>query len=108
MKQCIPGAMAVLILGISGCSTLLPAPEVPQSRLVNVNGETYSIRQMTEGTWTASATGSPGIFAETSARTAYLLQAVETVSGCRVTDSDYSRQGTQFDAQVICAGRLRN
>jgi hypothetical protein len=39
---------------------------------------------------------------------AALLQAIEQRSGCKVTDSDYSRNGTQLDAQVDCASRLKN
>ena len=107
MKQCVPWVLAVSSLGMSGCAMLAATAE-PPARQVTLGGESYLVRQITESTWTASAAASPKILAKTPATTASLRQAVERVSGCRVTDSDYSRQGTQFDAQVSCAGGLGN
>ena len=94
-------------LGMSGCA-MLAETAGPPARSVTLGGESYVVRQITESTWTASATGSQKILAGTPAATASLQKAVEMVSGCSVTDSDYSRQGKQFDAQVSCAGSLEN
>lgn len=107
MKQCVLWMLAVSSLGMSGCA-MLAANAEPSARKVTVSGEAYLVRQITESTWTASAAASQKIVAKTPVTTASLRQAVESVSGCRVTDSDYSRQGTQFDAQVSCAGDLGN
>ena len=86
-------------------------PEVtaePAVHMMNLDGKSFGVRQITEGTWTASATGKEKILAQTPSAIASLRQAIERVSGCYVTDSDYSQQGTQFDAQVSCASGLDN
>lgn len=99
--------LAVVSFAISGCAMLAGTAGAP-ARSVTLDGDSYIVRQITESTWTASAAGSQKILARTPAATASLQKAVEMVSGCSVTDSDYSRQGTQFDAQVSCAGDLAN
>lgn len=99
--------LAVVSLSMSGCA-MLAGNAGPPARSVSLGGDSYIVRQITESTWTASAPGSQKILARTPAATASLQKAVEMVSGCSVTDSDYSRQGTQFDAQVSCAGDLAN
>jgi hypothetical protein len=80
----------------------------PPSHRVSVDGQTYLISQLTAGTWTATAPGAAKEVAGSPAGRAALLQAIEQRSGCKVTDSDYSRNGTQLDAQVDCASRLKN
>lgn len=97
--------LALTSLGMSGCTMLAPGSAAP-ARKVTVGGESYVVTQITESTWTASATGNQKILSETSGMTASLQQAVEMVSGCRVTDTNYSRQGKQFDAQVSCGSHL--
>jgi hypothetical protein len=99
--------LAAACAGLSACA-LLPRPNEPAAHKVSVNGETYVLKQITDSTWTANAPGGLTTLAATSAGTAALRQAVETLSGCKVTDSDYSRQGRQFDAQVLCGGKLAN
>ncbi|MDB5928567.1 MAG: hypothetical protein JWR60_274 [Polaromonas sp.] len=89
--------------GLGACS-LLPLAGEPVAHNVSVGGDSYVLKQITESTWTASPRGSQKILAATADSTAALRQAVEQTSGCKVTDSDYSRQGRQFDAQVICGG----
>ena len=107
MSLCGPLLVAVVSLGMSGCAMLAGNAESP-ARNVTLGGESYVVRQITESTWTASAAGNQKILTATPAAAASLQKAVEMVSGCSVTDSDYSRQGTQFDAQVSCAGGLAN
>ncbi len=107
MTQRAPWLLALASLGMSGCAQFAGNAE-PPARSVTLGGESYVVRQITESTWTASAAGSSKILATTPGASASLQKAVEMVSGCRVTDSDYSRQGTQFDAQVSCAGGLGN
>lgn len=99
--------LLLLASALSACS-LMPLPGEPEAHKVNVNGEIFILKQITEGTWTANATGNPTILAATSASTAALQEAVEKTSGCKVTDSDYSRQGKQFDAQIDCGSTLAN
>ena len=78
----------------------------PVTYKVNVGGEILTLRQLTEGTWTANASDPNKVLAATEANTALFRKAVETTSGCKVTDSDFSRHGTQFDAQVDCESSL--
>jgi hypothetical protein len=79
----------------------------PGAQRVTVEGQTYLLSALTAGTWTATSQGANPIATTSSGRTA-LLQAIEQHSGCKVTDADYSRGGTQLDAQVDCASRLKN
>ena len=89
--------------GLGGCA-LMPLPGEPVAHAVSIGGDSYVLTQITDSTWTASASGSQKVLAASASNTAALRQAVEKTSGCKVTDSDYSRQGRQFDAQVICGG----
>lgn len=96
--------LVAAITGLGACA-LIPLPGEPAAHRVTVGGDSYIVKQITEGTWTANSTGSPKALANTPAGTAALRLAVEKTSGCTVTDSDYSREGKQFDAQVNCPGR---
>ena len=99
---------ALLLLAVAsaslGACALIPLSSEPVAHQINANGQSYLLRQITDSTWTASTQGGLNALATTSASTAALQQAVEKTSGCKVTDSDYSRQGRQFDAQVACGG----
>ena len=99
--------LAVVSFAISGCA-MLPWNAEPPVHTLTLNGEAYSFRQITESTWTANADANQKVLARTPSGTASLRKAVERLSGCTVTDSDYSRQGMQFDAQVSCAGGTAN
>jgi len=90
--------------GLNACSMMTPgiAPEVHK---ISLNGESYSLTQLTASTWTAIASGASKSMNSSAGQTAGLRQAIEKTSGCKVTDSDYSQAGRQFDAQVDC-GRL--
>ena len=80
----------------------------PVEHKVNVDGAPYLLSPLTASTWTATAVGITRPLASRSSSKAALLQAIEKTSGCKVTDSDYSRQGLQLDAQLDCADRLKN
>ena len=99
--------LAVAALGLGACAWQ-PGPTEPPARVVTLGDENFYLTQITESTWIASAAGSRKAFAQTLEVTAFLRQAVEAASGCTVTDSDYSRQKMQFDAQVSCAGSPKN
>lgn len=101
--------LLILMAGasLSACS-LIQMPGEPVAHKVNVNGEVFILKQITESTWTANSTGILKTLASTSASTAVLREAVEKTSGCKITDSDFSRQGKQFDAQVDCGSKLSN
>ncbi|MDB5868111.1 MAG: hypothetical protein JWP96_443 [Polaromonas sp.] len=103
LKLLLLAASAVLC----ACS-MIPLPGEPAAHKVSVDGDIYILKQLTESTWTANAGSSVQPLAATVASTAALRMVVEKTSGCKVTDSDYSRQGKQFDAQVDCASRLPN
>lgn len=67
---------------------------------------TYTVSQLTAGTWTAST--SANVKTMTLETRAKLLAHIEKISGCRVTDSDVRREGAQLDAQVDCDSRMKN
>ncbi|UUZ68427.1 hypothetical protein LP416_30560 [Polaromonas sp. P2-4] len=99
--------IAVATVGLSACALTSPLTE-PDAHRVSINSESYLINQLTASTWTASATGLTRPLAGDSSNRKALLQAIEKISGCQVTDSDYSRQGMQLDAQIDCGSRLQN
>ena len=100
--------LLALSAGLSACSLSPMRGSELAAHPVSVNGESYVLKQITESTWTASTAGRPALLPATSASTAALQRAVEKTSGCKVTDSDYSSEGKQFDAQVDCGSSLAN
>ena len=108
MKIFLPLAMAA---AVAACTAGRPGSDLSTRSAVVVDGQPYYIGQLTESTWTAISKAGSGTTATTNASSAHrsaVVQAIERASGCRVTDSDYSLQGRQLDAQVDCAGRLKN
>ncbi len=92
---------------LSACA-LPTSPGEPVAHKVNVDGAPYLLSPLTASTWTATAVGITRPLASRSSSRAALLQAIEKISDCKVTDSDYSRQGRQLDAQVDCGSKLKN
>ena len=86
--------------GLSGCAMPLATPG-PDRKTMEVNGASYSVGQLTSATWTAIPAGPPPHATDARQKNA-LVKAVETASGCKVTDSDFGATGTQFNAQVMC------
>jgi hypothetical protein len=97
-------ACASLVLG--ACSMETGMRQGAQH--VMLDGKGYLISQLTAGTWTATSAGLAGRLPATAHERTGMLAAIERVSGCKVTDSDYSRQGLQLDAQVDCGEPLKN
>ena len=87
-------------------SAALPAD--PQAQAISVEGRSYLISPLTASTWTATMKGADRPIDSSASGKAALLQAIEKTSGCKVTDSDFSRQGLQLDAQIDCGARLKN
>lgn len=108
MKACRAWLLAVAGASLTACAPLgQPGdPAAPPARRLSLGGESYLVRQITESTWTVTSTASRAILGSTAVASTALRQAVEIASGCKVTDSDYSSQGRQFDAQVECPGAL--
>lgn len=98
--------LALASLALAGCSSA--SLEKSTTTHVTVAGDSYAIAQLTASTWIATAAGKPRVISGSMPGKAALLSAIEQVSGCKVTDSDYSRQGMQLDAQVDCGSRLKN
>lgn len=107
MKHRLKLLLTVASTGLSACA-LMPLPNDPVAQKVSINGETHLLTQITDSTWTVRTEGNLKTLAATPANSAALGLAVEQASGCKVTDSDYSRQGRQFDAQVNCDSKLAN
>ena len=108
MKACMAGLLAVAGASLTACAPLgLPGDlAAPPAHRLSLGGQSYLVRQITDSTWTVTSTASRAVLASTAGASAALRQAVEIASGCKVTDSDYSSQGRQFDAQVECPGAL--
>lgn len=107
MKRFFRCLMLSLPCALAACAPL-QWPGEPASHQVKVNGDVFIIRQLTESTWTATSSGRLKPLDDSSSSTVILRDAVESISGCTVTDSDFSHQGKQFDAQVECDGALSN
>lgn len=106
LRAALTGLAVLAGISLAGCAASR-AGDAPSHR-VSVEGRTYLISQLTASTWTATTPGAASAVANTPSGRAALLQAIEQHSGCKVTDSDYSRSGMQLDAQIDCASRLRN
>jgi hypothetical protein len=93
---------------LAACAMSGPASDLTGRSAVVVDGQLYDIGRLTESTWTAVSP--PGASAPThgTAHRLAVLQAIERASGCKVTDSDYTLEGRQLDAQVDCASKLKN
>ena len=103
--------MAAAVAAVAACAAGKPGSGLTTRSAVLVDGQPYDIGQLTESTWTAISKRGSGTTAATNASSAHrsaVVQAIERASGCKVTDSDYSPQARQLDAQVDCAGRLKN
>ncbi len=98
----IAASLAGLML--AGCATTA-TPGTPSSSQIFLDGQTVVIAPLTAGTWTARAPAPSKALPQTRASTAHLREAIEAASGCKVTDSDYSSDGRQFDAQLSCSGK---
>lgn len=86
---------------LNACS-LVPPVTSPEAHKISVNGQSYSLVQLTASTWTATVNGPSRTMNPGARLTVGLRQAIEKTSGCKITDSDYSQAGQQFDAQVDC------
>lgn len=103
----MPALLAAASVLLSAC-TLPSAPGEPVAHKVNVDGALYLLSQLTASTWTATTAGTARPLVTSLSHQAALLRAFEKTSGCKVTDSDYSRQDMQLDAQVDCGNKLKN
>lgn len=96
--------IAASALSLSACA--LPSSNGPALQRVSIDGQRYQISQLTNSTWTATATGLGRPQALSASGRSALLDAIAFASGCKVTDSDLSRQGRQLDAQIDCGSKL--
>jgi hypothetical protein len=94
--------------GFPAVSTSAASPADPEAQTVSVEGMSYLLSPLTASTWTATTQGADRPIVNSASGKAALIEAIEKTSGCKVTDSDLSRQGRQLDAQVDCAARPRN
>jgi hypothetical protein len=93
---------------LAGCAMTGPAGDFPGRSAVVVDGQLYDIGRLTESTWTAVSPPGASVSINGTAHRLAVLQAIERASGCKVTDSDYTLEGRQLDAQVACASTLKN
>jgi hypothetical protein len=96
--------IAASALCLSACT--LPSATGTAEQRVSIDGRTYQIGQLTNSTWIATPSGIGKPLAITQSSRSALLDAIAKTSGCKVTDSDLSRQGLQLDAQVDCDSKL--
>ena len=89
--------LAALALG--ACASGSGTAAAPGPVVMRIGGEGYVIQPLTAGTWIATPqTNKPA----DESRKAELIRSIESASGCKVTDSNYSNGRRQFDAQVDC------
>jgi hypothetical protein len=91
-------------LCLSACA--LPSATGTAEQRVSIDGRTYQIGQLTNSTWIATPGGIGKLLAITPSSRRALQDAIAQTSGCKVTDSDLSREGLQLDAQVDCGSNL--
>ncbi len=103
MKLCL----VLSALTLCAC-TANPVAQIYLQQKVQVDGNPFLISQITAGTWVAVAqdTGKP--VPRSPVGRALLLKAIAITSGCKVTDTSYSPDGLQLDAQVDCGGLTGN
>lgn len=100
-------AISAAMFALTACSA--QSLQAPASAVtLRIGGDSYIITQLTASTWTATSSDPGKPLSNAAASRIALLQAIEAQSGCKVSDSDFSRLGLQFDAQVECAGALKN
>ena len=95
-------AFLAFVLSVSACSFKQPVAEMDLERVIYIGGSGYVISQLTASTWTARATSKQPLTGGRAASHIELIGAIEQVSGCKVTDSNYSGQYSQLDAQLDC------
>ena len=100
--------LLVLSACLSACAFSGPGGDLPDRRVVLVDGQRYDIGRLTESTWTAISQPGASLPHSGAAHRLAVLQAIERASGCRVSDSDYSLEGRQLNAQLDCVSRLKN
>ena len=101
-------AALALSAGLSACALSGPGGGLPGRSAAVVDGQLYDIGPLTESTWTAISQPQTGLRTAGAVHRIAVILAIERTSGCRVTDSDYSIEDRQLNAQVDCASRLKN
>ena len=106
--------MRLLVLALAIAAALFlnacaigPAALEDGRQNARIGGAAYVIQQLTDSTWTLTAAGALKPLPTAAAERAALLEANEKRSGCKVTDSDYARQGMQLDAQIRCTSAVQ-
>ena len=100
--------LLVLSASLGACAFSGPGGDLPDRRVVLVDGQRYEIGRLTESTWTAISQQGASVPNSGAAHRLAVLQAIARASGCRVSDSDYSLEGRQLNAQLDCASHLKN
>ena len=100
--------LLVLSAYLSACAFNGPGGDLPERRVLVVDGQRYEIGRLTESTWTAISRPGASASALGAAHRLAVLHAIERASGCRVSDSDYALEGRQLNAQLDCVSRLKN
>ena len=101
-------ALLVLSAFVGACAVSGPGGDLPDRRVLVVDGQRYEVGRLTESTWTAISQPGASPTNRSAAHRLAVLQAIERASGCRVSDSDYSLEGRQLNAQLDCVNRLKN
>lgn len=89
------------VLALCACSAYQAGGQSTQSKVRTSSGGAI-ISQLTAGTWIAVSQDATAPLPRSARDKAELINAITTVSGCKVTDSNYSRDGLQLDAQIEC------
>lgn len=93
---------ACIALGLGACASRPGNSALPGAQRAVVDGRTYELGPLTAGTWTATGISGQADTLDRDHQQA-VVQAIEKASGCKVTDSNFSENGNQLDAQIACA-----
>lgn len=99
-------ALALITLAalLPACSPLRGSTEAG-GQTIELDGASYRVEELTASTWIASG---PVSAPDGPQKTARLRQAIEKVSGCKVTDSSHAGRSAPLTAQVDCGEKLKN
>lgn len=97
-------SLACLALLVTACNATLDQAGSP-AQVIEVDGLSYRVEQITASTWSATAAGAPQ---QGTRKAADLVKAIEKASKCKVTDSSYGARGTTLNAQVDCGSKLKD
>lgn len=108
MKSSAAACSATALLVLMSCAGQRNPGKAPAPGLrgqLTLDDQADLMQELTAGTWTVISQKTNAAVPQGERSKAAMLSAIEKTSGCRVSDSDYSPDGSQLDAQLDCERR---